>query len=84
MNRIGLRKEEKAFETAYPLSVRLNKPIIRDEKLNEIIRDEGCYFSTKEEYNRNIRLCMENRNKSFNNWETKNHALKRFSKKVQE
>ncbi len=76
--------EEKAFETALPLAVRLNKPIIREKKLNEIGRDNGIFFITKEEYNRNIKLCMENRKRSFNNWETANHALKRFSKKVKD
>jgi broad specificity phosphatase PhoE len=76
--------EEKAFETALPLAVRLNKPIIREKKLNEINRDKGIFFATKEEYNRNIKLCMEKRNKSFNKWETANHALKRISKKVKD
>ncbi|MFX1569731.1 MAG: histidine phosphatase family protein [Promethearchaeota archaeon] len=76
--------EEKAFETALPLVVRLNKPIIREKKLNEIVRDRGSLFATKEEYNRNIKLCMEKRNKSFNKWETANHALRRFSKKVRD
>ncbi len=76
--------EEKAFETAYPLSVSLNTPINRDEKLNEIDRDKGNYLSTKEEYNRIIQHTMEKRNESFNKWETANHALERFSKKVGE
>ncbi len=74
--------EAKASETALPLVLRLNKPIIREKKFNEIERDKGNFFTMKEEYNRNIKLCVENRNKSFNKWETANHALKRFSKKV--
>ncbi len=76
--------EEKAFETAIPLAVRLNKPIIREKKLNEIVRDNGYFFAAKEEYNRNIKFYMEIRNKSFNKWETANHALRRFSKKVRD
>lgn len=76
--------EEKAFETAVPLAVRLNKPIKREKKLNEIDRDRGNFFATKEDYHRSMKLCMEKRNKSFNKWETVNHALKRFSEKVRD
>ena len=76
--------EQKAYLTAYPLSVRLHKEIIRDENLNEIKRDHGRFLNTKEEYFKNMKLCVENRNKSHNNWETANHALKRFSNQIQD
>jgi len=76
--------EEKAYQTAYPLSERLHKEIIRDKNLNEILRDQGRYLKTKDEYIKTIKLCVENRNQSYNNWETANHALKRFSKAIQE
>ena len=76
--------EKKAYQTAYPLSERLHKEIIRDENLNEIMRDHGRFLKNNEEYLNNMKLCMENRNRSYNNWETANHALERFSKKIQE
>ena len=76
--------EEKAYETAHPLCEKLHKEIIRDENLNEIKRDQGSYLKTKDEYITFIKLCMENRNHSYNNWETANHLLKRFSKAIQE
>ena len=31
-----------------------------------------------------MKLCMTNRKKSFNNWETANKALERFSNKIKE
>lgn len=76
--------EEKAYQTAYPLSERLHKEIIRDENLNEILRDQGRYLKTKDEYIKIIKLCVKERNQSFNYWETANLALKRFSKAIQE
>lgn len=76
--------EEKAYQTAYPLSKRLHQDIIRDKNLNEIIRDHGGFLKNKEEYTKILSLCVKNRNQSYNNWETANHALKRFSKRIQE
>jgi broad specificity phosphatase PhoE len=75
--------EEKAYQTAYPLSKKLNKEIVREQNLNEIMRDYGRFLE-KDEYINNMKLCMENRDQSFNNWETANTALERFSKKIEE
>ncbi len=76
--------EEKAFQTAYAISERLHKKIIRDENLNEISRDQGRFLKTKDEYLKILKLCVENRTQSYNNWETANHALERFSKAIHE
>ena len=76
--------EEKAYQTAYPLSKRLHQEIIRDKNLNEIIRDNGVFLKNKEEYTKILKLCVGNRNQSYNNWEPANHALTRFSKRIQE
>jgi len=76
--------EDKAYQTAYPLSERLHKEIIRDVNLNEILRDHGRFLENKEEYLNIMKLCVENRNQSFNNWETGNQALERFSKRIKE
>ena len=76
--------EQKAFQTAHALSKRLHKKITRDENLNEISRDQGRYLKTKDEYLKTMKLCVENRTQSYNNWETANHALKRFSKAIHE
>ena len=74
--------EEKAYQTAFPLSISLHKEIIRDENLNEIMRDHGRFIENKEDYLKNMKLCVENRNQSSNNWETGNQALERFSKRI--
>jgi broad specificity phosphatase PhoE len=74
--------EEKAFQTAYTLSKRLNKIIIRDKNLNEISRDKGGYLKSKDEYRKTMKLCVEDRAHSYNNWETANHAIKRFSNAI--
>ncbi|MFX1411689.1 MAG: histidine phosphatase family protein [Promethearchaeota archaeon] len=75
--------EEKAFQTAFPLAEKLKKEIIRDKKLNEIMRDKGKFLK-KDEYLKTMKLCMTNKNQSFNNWETAENALKRFSKEIEE
>lgn len=80
VNIIITSREEKAYQTAYPLSERLHKKIIRDENLNEISRDKGSYLKTKDEYLKTMKQCLENKNQLYNNWETANHALERFSK----
>ena len=76
--------EEKSFQTANALSKRLHKKVLRDEKLNEISRDKGRYLRTKDEYLKTLKLCVTNRTQSYNNWETSNHALERFSKAIHE
>jgi len=76
--------EDKAYQTTRPLSEKLCKEIIRDKNLNEIIRDFGRFIENKEEYLKIMKLCFEKRNQSFNNWETGNQALERFTKKIQE
>ncbi|KKM81833.1 hypothetical protein LCGC14_1325820 [marine sediment metagenome] len=75
--------EDKAYHTALPLAEKLQKEIMRDKDLNEIMRDKGKFLG-KEDYLKTIKLCMENRDKSFNNWEAAGNALERFSKKIEE
>jgi broad specificity phosphatase PhoE len=77
-------EEQKAFQTAYPLSEKLRKKIIREKNLNEISRDLGKFLKTKDEYLKTMKRCIENRTQSFNNWETANQALKRFSNAIHE
>ncbi|MFX0001253.1 MAG: histidine phosphatase family protein [Candidatus Hodarchaeota archaeon] len=77
-------KEEKAYQTAYPLLKKLHKKIIKNKNLNEIFRDNGRYLKSKTEYLKTMKLCVENRNQSYDNWETANHALERFSKAIQD
>lgn len=75
--------EQKAYQTAYPISKKLNNKVIRDENLNEIMRDHGSFLG-KDEYLQNMKNCMENKDQTYNNWETADHALERFSKRIQE
>ena len=84
VNIIITSNEEKAYQTATPLAEKLQKEIIRDENLNEISRDQGGYLKNKDEYLKTMKLCVENRTQSYNNWETANHALERFSKAIHE
>lgn len=76
--------EEKAYQTAYALAKRLHKKIIKNKNLNEISRDQGRFLKTKDEYLKTMKFCIENRTQSYNNWETANHALERFSKAIHE
>ncbi|MHA1985708.1 MAG: histidine phosphatase family protein [Promethearchaeota archaeon] len=75
--------EEKAYKTILPLAEKLNKAVLREAELNEIMRDNGRFLETNE-YLNTMELCMNNRKKSFNNWETANKALERFSNKIEE
>ncbi|MFW9875813.1 MAG: histidine phosphatase family protein [Candidatus Thorarchaeota archaeon] len=75
--------EKKAYHTVLPLAEKKKKEIIREKELDEIIRDNGKFLG-KNDYLSTMRLCMENRDKSFNHWETANHALERFAKKVED
>ncbi len=83
INIIITSDKEKAYQTATPLAEKLKKEIIRDGNLNEIMRDHGKFLK-KDEYSKIMKLCMEYRDQSFNNWETANKALERFSKRIQE
>jgi broad specificity phosphatase PhoE len=75
--------EEKAFKTIYPLAEKLKKKILREAELNEIMRDDGKFLETKD-YISTMKKCLVNRDQSFNNWETANNALARFSKKIKD
>lgn len=75
--------EEKAYQTAYPLAEKLQLEIIRNERLNEINRDQGRFLE-KDEYLKTMELCMANKDQSYNKWETVNSALNRFSNKIEE
>ena len=75
--------EDKAYYTSLPLAEKLQKEILRDKDLNEIMRDSGKFLET-EDYLKTVKLSMENRDKSYNNWETAGTALERFSQKIEE
>ncbi|MHA1913349.1 MAG: histidine phosphatase family protein [Promethearchaeota archaeon] len=75
--------EDKAYKTATPLAEKLKKEIFRTKELNEINRDNGRFLGN-EDYLKTMKLCMTIRDQSFINWETANHALDRFSAKLQE
>ncbi|HEC39055.1 hypothetical protein LCGC14_0515540 [marine sediment metagenome] len=75
--------EDKTYYTSLPLSKKLGKEILRDKNLNEIMRDNGKFLES-EDYLKTIKLCMEHRDKSFNNWETAKNAIERFLKKIEE
>ena len=74
--------EEKAVQTAQPFVHKLGKEITRIPELNELDRDKGGFLE-KDEFDKTVKFCLTNRDKSINNWETANHALERFSKKIE-
>ncbi|MBY8989984.1 MAG: histidine phosphatase family protein [Candidatus Lokiarchaeota archaeon] len=83
INIIIASAEEKALNTAYPLAGELKIKILIEADLNEIKRDHGKFLDTQR-YIITMKQCMTIRDKSFNNWETANNALERFSKKIEE
>lgn len=74
--------EEKAYQTAKIIAAKLGKQIIRIPELNEIDRGKDG-FLTKEKFERTIKLCLTDMDKSIRNWETASHALDRFSKQIE-
>ncbi|MFX1427399.1 MAG: histidine phosphatase family protein [Promethearchaeota archaeon] len=76
-------QEEKAYKTVLPLAKKLGKEIQREEKLNELNRDKGKFLE-QEEYTETMKKCLTDRTQSFNNWETANSALERFTQIIEE
>jgi len=75
--------EEKAYQTAKPIADKLGKAINRLSELNELNRD-NCPFMEQKDYEKSIKFCLEHPSESINNWETADHALERFAKKIEE
>lgn len=74
--------EEKAFQTAQPIADSLGKEITQLAEISELNRDQGG-FMEPEEYEKAVRYCLEQIDKSVHNWETATHALNRFTRKVE-
>lgn len=75
--------EDKAYQTAKPIADRLQKEIIRIKELNELDRDKGGFLE-KEEFDNTLQFALTHLDKSIHQWETAEHALNRFSKKIEE
>jgi broad specificity phosphatase PhoE len=75
--------EKKAYQTAKPIADALGKEIVQIEELSELDRDKGGFMG-KDEYEETVKKCLGNLNQSINHWETANHALNRFSRKIDE
>lgn len=75
--------EDKAYKTALPIAGSINKPVVKLSEIIELNRDDGG-FKDSDEYEKTVKLCLKNPDKSFSNWETARHALQRFSKKISE
>ena len=75
--------EEKAYQTAKPIADKLKREIIRIEEISELNRDKGGFMGA-ENYEKTLKYCLENLDKSLHNWETAEHALERFSKKIEQ
>ncbi len=75
--------EGKAYKTVLPTAEKLGKKVIKLEAICELNRDNGDFMEV-DKYERTIKECLEKPDKSFNKWETANHALERFSKQISE
>lgn len=75
--------EEKAYQTALPIAESLNKKVTKLEEIVELDRDKGAFMEAKD-YEKAIEDCLKHQLESVNNWETANHALERFEKKIGE
>lgn len=75
--------EEKAFQTAMPIADALGKKIIQIEEISELNRDKGGFMEPNK-YEQTVKSCLENLTDSLHDWETANHALERFSNKIEE
>jgi len=74
--------EEKAIVTALPIAERLGKEIITCEELNDLYKGESVLEDG--EFFKAVESCFKNPCESLNGWETANHALGRFSRKIEE
>ena len=77
-------KEKKAIQTAQVFSDYFSIPIIEYSELNELNRDRSDWIETKEDYDNIAKKCLKERDNSFNNWETADDALSRFSYRISE
>ncbi len=75
--------EHKAYQTAKPLADRLGKEIIQVEELSELDREASGLLHPNE-YEEAVRECMTYQDRSSHQWETADHALNRFSKKIEQ
>jgi probable phosphoglycerate mutase len=75
--------EEKAYKTIFPLAEKLKKKILKESKLNEVMRDNGKFLDNVD-FISTMKLSLTKRDQSFNKWEKADDALKRFSKKIEE
>lgn len=76
--------EKKAYQTVKPLALRDSLSIIQFYEFNELDRDAGGFIKTQEQYDQIVQRCMQEIDKSINNWENAAHALNRFSRKIDE
>jgi broad specificity phosphatase PhoE len=70
--------EKKAIKTAEIFSKKFNLEIKTMDELRELNRDKG-EFGPQETYLDLVKKTVRNRNQSYNNWETAQNALTRFS-----
>ncbi len=80
--------EEKAFQTVKGLADKLGKDVLRMPELSELDRDKVEHL-TYEQYEAAVHQALSAMDAPFKGkdggeWETANHALDRFSKKVDE
>lgn len=74
-------EEQKASNTAKPITHRIQKTIIQCKELNELDRDKGKVME-KNEYEKTVEYALTHPKESKHGWEPASNALQRFEKKV--
>ena len=74
--------EKKAIETASFFAGRIGKEIVIRHELRELDRDASGFLE-KDVFDKTVKKCLENPDKSVKSWETADHALKRFQEGIQ-
>ncbi len=71
--------EQKAIQTAKPLADRLHKKVILEKNFRELERGTAS-IKEKQDYNRVVMRIFEDKEYSYQTWETAINTLKRFNK----
>lgn len=75
--------EQKAYQTAKLIAEKLGKAVTRLAEINELDRD-AREFLGPDDYEEKVEYCLKHPSESVNSWETVEHALERFEKKIDE
>ncbi|MFW9922807.1 MAG: histidine phosphatase family protein [Candidatus Thorarchaeota archaeon] len=76
--------ENKAIQSALPFSRKYNCDIIVVNEFSELNRKEAINIFSTKEYQEQVKKAFQFPDESINNWESINHAISRFTRKIAE